>query len=107
MTRLRDVASIKSNNAGASQLTFDIIFGSPDDYQWVADSDLLTPALLAARLGRPSDSIRVFRMPVLNAIKVSCQRAPADGPGYESDYDGVQQFVLLDDLELPGDRTGR
>ena len=48
MTRLADVAaSIKSANAGASQLTMDVAFGDVDTFERVARSGLLNAEIIA------------------------------------------------------------
>ena len=102
MATLVEVARIvKSANAGAAWLTFDI---ECDDAQALARvSAALRSDLdaLAARLGVATAHVRLFEIGALNSIKISVpRRHPACGQD-ERDFDGLQQFIPLLDLEVP------
>jgi len=100
--RLGDVAStIKSSNAGASWLTFDIRFPDRATYEHVVAAQVLTPAWFSATYGVPADDVAVYAYDPAIAIKVTIPRGGVTGGVDETDFDGVQQFAPLLDLELP------
>jgi hypothetical protein len=102
MALLGDVATtIKSANAGASWLTFDIVFSDQTTFDRVCDSGVLVPALFAHLLAVDPGGVRVFRCDAVLTIKVTIPRTTSTGGPEETDFDGVQQFVPLLDIELP------
>lgn len=101
MTRLADVASsIKSANAGASMLTFDISFPSKASLRAVLDAGALSTSAIAARFLVEPSAMRLFVCWPVLAIKVTMPRRTTAGGREETDFDGTQQFVPLLDLNV-------
>lgn len=102
MVRLDDVAvAVKSANAGASWITFDIVFGDADSYQHAQKSGVLN-AELFARIYRvdPGQVQLHYCEPVLT-IKATIPRSTSSGGADETDFDGVQQFIPLLGVPIP------
>jgi hypothetical protein len=103
MATLGEVAAaIKSANAGASWLTFDIVFGDRASFERVCDSGVLAPALFARLLAVDPAQVSVHRCDAVLTIKATIPRTTSTGGPEETDFDGVQQFVPLLDVEVPG-----
>jgi hypothetical protein len=90
--------TVKSANAGASWLTFDLFFHTTADLEIAAPQ--LNPARVAAVYGLAADDVQVFIVSALSVIKVTIPRGPALGSVGERDFDGVQQHALLIDLPI-------
>jgi hypothetical protein len=102
MATLRQLAeTVKSANAGASWLTFDIVFSDAARLQEVWDTEVVGSALFAQLYRVDADSVRVFRCDPINTIKVTIPRRSGMGGPDETDFDGVQQFAPLLDVEVP------
>jgi Domain of unknown function (DUF4387) len=100
MPLLRQVASaVKSANAGISWLTFDIVFPDQPSYDRVRHSNALNPELFATLYKVPAGSVQIYECDMIRTIKVTIPRASHAGR-YETDYDGVQQFPPLLDVEV-------
>jgi hypothetical protein len=95
--RLADVArTLKSANAGASRLTFDMFFDHADDLH--AALAVLTPTRVAGLYRVDPESVAVFAVESVLAIKITIPRATFFGSTEERDFDGVQQHVHLLDV---------
>lgn len=91
---LGDVAqTLKSANAGASWVTFDMFFAHAADLQ--AAVVALTPTLISELYSVPHHAVAVFPIPALLALKITIPRASFLGSSDERDFDGVQQHVHL------------
>jgi hypothetical protein len=102
MASLGDVAkAVKSANAGASWLTFDIVFGDRATFERVCDAGVLIPSLFAERFAVDPDQVRVYRCDAVLTIKATIPRIRSRGGPEETDFDGVQQFIPLLDVEVP------
>jgi hypothetical protein len=95
MTRL-----IRSKNAGPFELTFDIIFKSPEGYQKVCDANLITAQWVAKTYGVDESFVKVIEYPAANAIKVTIPRPVTSGDLLDSDVYGGQQHGPFVELEL-------
>jgi hypothetical protein len=97
--RLRDVArTLKSANAGASWITFDMFF---DDIGDLRDaSAALTPHRISQLYQVAEQNVQVFAIEQLLAIKVTIPRLSFLGSVDERDFDGVQQHAFLLEIEL-------
>lgn len=104
---LNDVASvIRSKNAGPYELTIDILFSSPEIYEAVRDSGMLTAEVLAKLYNLSLDEIIYcgFCKPAL-AFKATWPRkrlgklVPSGG-WLETDMHGSQQYMPLAELPL-------
>ena len=103
MAPLGDVAmALKSANAGASWITFDIVFADQESYQRVCASGALDAALFARLYDADPDAVRVHHCEPVLTIKATIPRLTSSGGPEETDFDGVQQFVPLLTVEVPG-----
>ena len=100
--KLRDIASfIKSANAGASQLTFDIGFADADLFQRVVATEALNAALIARLYKVDAARVEIYAYDPASVIKITIPRGGLAGGIEERDFDGVQQFPLLLDVDIP------
>lgn len=110
MAKLWEIAeSVKSANAGASWLTFDIGFATEPAFDRVCASGAVTPGALAGLYGVDSAEIRVYHYRPSLTIKATIPRDTFSDQAGERDFDGTQQYVPLLDLEVPeseGDSRG-
>ena len=99
-TTLDELASfIKSTNAGATRLTFDIGFADEQTFHLAVASQAITPAVISALYGVAPESIEIYAYAPAQIIKVSIPRPTMSGGLAERDFDGVQQFAPL--LDIP------
>ncbi|MBI4280254.1 MAG: DUF4387 domain-containing protein [Armatimonadetes bacterium] len=103
-TRIRDIATVvRSKNAKAFKLTFDIFFPTPQIYRRVKMSGALTPEVFARLYDAPVLAFTWFD-PGL-ALKATIRRPVPVGAVGDPDVFGCQQHAPLLDLELPWDDT--
>jgi Domain of unknown function (DUF4387) len=101
MAELGDVAAaLKSANAGASWITFDIVFADQEAYDRVCSSGVLDAGLFARLYGADPGAVRVHHCGPVLTIKATIPRLSSGGPE-ETDFDGVQQFVPLLTVDVP------
>lgn len=100
--RLSAVArSIKSANAGASQLTFEVTFSDAETYDAVAASGALNEAAFAERYAVPADAVALYWFRPTMTLKATIPRRTFEHQLDETDFDGTQQYAPLLDLEVP------
>ena len=94
--------TVRSKNAGVNQITFDIIFRTPEDYNRVRKSGKLSRDSIARFMGIPQERISDFvEFDVANAIKFTIYRLiPSGSPG-DWDMLGCQQYGPLLEIEIP------
>ena len=100
---LRDLATvIRSKNAGPFELTFDILFSDPYDYQRVVRSGQLSAESFASLYGIALDDVlSVIEFEPALAIKITIKRSRSSGALGESDVYGAQQDAPLLQLDIP------
>lgn len=102
MTRLQSLARlVRSKNAGPFELTFDIMFESPEIYEQVKASGQINAELFSRLYGTPSEKVRIYTYDPAFAYKITIPRPIISGSLGDSDVYGAQQFGPLVDLELP------
>ena len=102
--KLDDLASfIKSANAGASQLTFDIGFDGAERFRKVIDSGAVSAEVVAKLYRIRPEDVRIYAYAPSSTIKITIPRPVISGGIEERDFDGVQQFVPLLDLDVPAE----
>jgi hypothetical protein len=100
--KLCELASfIKSSNAGATALTFDIGFDDPKKYQHVLGTGAISPQSVAKLYRLTPEQVEIFNYTPALAIKITMPRPVISGGVAERDFDGVQQFAPLLDIEVP------
>ena len=102
MTTLGELATlIRSKNAGAFTLTFDVMFAEEATYRRVLASKVLTKASFAAIYHVPENEVMFFQHDAARAIKVSIPRPYIQGDLDDGDMYGGQQHGPLVDLPVP------
>lgn len=101
--KLKELAKvIRSKNSGPFELTFDIIFDNPTDYQTFIDSKVLTKETFANLYHiKPEDIITFEQFDPAFGVKITIPRPWPQGSVGESDMHGSQQYAPLLTLEIP------
>ncbi len=92
--------SIKSANAGATQITMDIVFADEAAYRRVVGSGVLGAALVAGLYQVDAAQVEIYAYDPARTIKITVPRAVLSGGVEERDFDGVQQYIPLLDVEV-------
>jgi hypothetical protein len=102
MKTLGEIARlIRSKNAGPFVLTFDVMFGSDEDYERVRRARVLTKETFAALYDVDPASVLYFECPNARAIKISIPRPRFQGDLGDADMHGGQQYAPLIGLQVP------
>jgi hypothetical protein len=102
MATLGELAQlIRSKNAGAFMLTFDVMFKEEAVYRRVLASRVLTRQSFAALYKIPEDEVLFFEHDAARAIKISIPRPYTQGDLEDGDTYGGQQHAPLVDLQVP------
>jgi hypothetical protein len=101
MTTLGQLAQlIRSKNAGPFWMTIDAFFASTADFNRAAASPLTDPLVISGLYGVPADTVQVFLLDQLNAIKISLPRPVVQGAVNDADLHAGQQYVPLLPIEI-------
>lgn len=92
---------IRSKNAGAFKLTFDIMFEDEETYRRVITANVVTKESFSTMYGVPVKDIFLFHHDPARAIKVTIPRPIASSDIEDSDCYGCQQYGPLVNLEVP------
>lgn len=104
MTRLADLADVvRSKNAGIHYVTVDVLFHSPETYEAVKETGVLSRELVADRYGLAPSAVRFFTYDAGLAFKATLPRDHPAGSLADRDLYGAQQHVPLLDVEIPVD----
>ena len=96
---LDDLAfEVRSKNAGPFWMTLDVFLRDDEAYQ-IADT-LITPDLIAELYQVDQESLQIFRVPDLRAVKVSFPRPISQGSLHDRDMHAGQHHVLLASLPI-------
>jgi hypothetical protein len=102
MARLDDISvAIKSANAGASWITFDIVFEDVVAYRHAQGSGVLNADLFARTYRVNPAQVRIHYCEPVLTIKATIPRSTSSGGADETDFDGVQQFIPLLSVQIP------
>jgi len=102
MTQLGTIASLmRSKNAGPFELTIDIMFDGPADFERVIASGVVNDKDIGALLGIEPQLVKVHHYPPAHAIKVTMPRPVSVGDPGDSDLFGGQLFGPLVTLDIP------
>jgi hypothetical protein len=94
--------TVRSKNAGVNQVTFDIIFRTPQDYERARRSGALSREAIARLFNAPPERISDFvEFDVANAIKFTLYRTRPGGSPGDWDMLGCQQYGPLLEVEIP------
>lgn len=101
MTQLWELTElIRSKNASPWQLTFDIMFGSRENFDLCKATQLTDASYYAALYGLPADRVTVFLHDAALAIKVTIPRPQSAGAPSDTDVFGGQFHSPLVMLEI-------
>lgn len=102
MKTILDVAKVaRSKNSSPFELTLDVIFNDPADYEKAKTAKLITREAIAERYGVPLDRVKdVIHFDPAKAIKIGLLRdRPSGSPG-DTDVYGAQQHGPLLEMKL-------
>jgi hypothetical protein len=96
-------AFVHSKNAGSFELTFDMMFATPEVYERVR-IPMRSPAKSSPPtiVNLPSDEVKFFACDNALAFKASIPRPIFQGDPLDSDNHGGQQYAPLMDIDIPG-----
>ena len=92
---------IRSKNAGAFELTFDVIFKDQATYEKVRDAKLINAAWFAKTYQLTPEVVTIINYDAASAIKITIPRPTISGDIDDSDVYGGQQYGPLVGLEVP------
>ena len=99
MKKLIDYTKIlRSKNAGPLFITFDLIFNSKEDMEYVETR--LKKADVAKAYGVDESKIDIISYAVVNSIKITFPRKNISGSLADNDIYGCQQHKPLANIEL-------
>ena len=99
MKKLIDYTKIlRSKNAGPLFITFDLIFHTQQEMQYIDQQ--LTKTHIAQAYGVAEDKIDIIVYEVVNSIKITFPRKNISGSLSDNDIYGCQQHVPLANIEL-------
>jgi hypothetical protein len=102
MAKLKElVGQLRSKNAGAFEITFDIMFNEEDVYQAVKRSGIIGRELFARLYKVPVEDVLVIEYDAALAIKGTIPRRAPSGSLEDTDVYGAQQHAPLLDVEIP------
>jgi hypothetical protein len=101
--KLREIAKvIRSKNSGPFEITFDVIFANPADYERVKATGIITKELVAGLYSVSVDQVLTFGyFDRINAIKATIPRPRAQGSVGETDMHACQQHMPLAGIAIP------
>jgi hypothetical protein len=91
---------IRSKNVGPFWLTIDVFLATDADYQAARHSPLTDRDHLAETYAVSPDTIEVYTIDTLRAIKISFPRPVPQGSPEDTDQHAGQQYVPLLDIPL-------
>ena len=99
MKKLIDYTKIlRSKNAGPLFITFDLIFNTKEDMEYVAER--LTKEDISKAYDVSTEKIDIIPYGVVNSIKITFPRKNISGSLADNDIYGCQQHVPLADIEI-------
>jgi hypothetical protein len=106
MPRLRDIAAVKSKNAGPFVISFDIWFADTQLYERVKRAEALSPAVLAEALRLVPADCEVLSFDPGLAIKCNIRRPVPSGAAEDWDVYGGAQDVAVGNIEVDASLLG-
>lgn len=102
MAKLMEIARVvRGKNAGALQLTLDVMFEDEETYRRVLDSGVLSPRIIAPLYGVSDNEVAIIPFDVAKAIKITVPRRIRSGSPGDTDVYGAQQHVPLMNIDVP------
>ena len=102
MVKLKDIASVtRSKNAGAYEITFDIMFSDRNTNERVKQTGVINTGLFARLYNMPEERCDFLTFDGAYAFKCTIPRPIPAGDVGDSDMYGAQQHAPLLDVEVP------
>ncbi len=102
MAKLVEIAKVvRGKNAGALQLTLDVMFEDDETYRRVRDCGVLSPRMIAPLYGVTDNEVAIIPFDVARAIKITVPRRFRSGSPGDTDVYGAQQHVPLMKIDIP------
>ena len=102
MARLGKIARVvRSKNAGALNITLDIMFDDLETFERVIASGAISPQVIARLYAVEVAVVEIIPYPVANAIKITLPRKIPSGDPGDGDVYGAQQHAPLLSIEIP------
>ncbi|MCR6485117.1 DUF4387 domain-containing protein [Amycolatopsis sp. OK19-0408] len=99
---LADLAlEVRSKNAGPFWVTMELFLRDGRAYRIAADEKFLDERVIAALYRVAADTVRIFRIPSLNVVKISFPRPVSQGSLRDRDVHAGQHHVPLAGLVVP------
>jgi hypothetical protein len=99
--RLGDIADlVRAKNAGPFWITLDV-FLDAEHYPAVARAGVLTAETIGRLYDVDPETVQIFPIPAIHAIKVSFPRPASQGSLHDHDMHAGQQDLPLAGLEIP------
>jgi|TARA_B100001971_G_scaffold212040_1_gene241099 hypothetical protein len=92
---------LRSKNAGAFYVTFDIIFDNRESFDEVEATGVINEELFARLYGVPKEQCKLVTFPRASAFKCSMPRPMPAGDIGDTDVYGCQWHTPLLDVEIP------
>lgn len=89
---------VRSKNAGPFWLTFDVFLSDAEAYRTAVASRAINAEAIAKAYNVSADTVQIFELPDLAAIKVSFPRPVTQGSTHDRDMHAGQQHVPLASL---------
>lgn len=106
-TRVADLAvEVRSKNAGPFWVTMELFMRDAAGYEIVADEAFLDERVVADLYRVEQSTIRMFRIPALNVVKISFPRPVTQGSLRDRDVHAGQHHVPLAMLPVPATAGG-
>jgi hypothetical protein len=107
-TTVGDLAlEVRSKNAGPFWVTMELFMRDSAGYHLVADEDFLNERVVAGLYRVDASTVRMFRIPSLNVVKISFPRPVPQGSLRDRDMHSGQHHVPLALLQVPAAPTHR
>ena len=105
----RHFSLIRSKDAGPFMLTIDLFFADADSHRAFVDADVFSAARIGALYGVDPESVQIYDLADIDAMKISFPRPVISGDFGDTDITGGQQYALVVDMiaELEIDGTGQ
>jgi hypothetical protein len=91
---------IRAKNAGPFWITLDV-FLDAEHYKALAQTGIVSAAAVGELYNVDPDTVRVFYIPAVNAIKISFPRTVNQGSLHDHDMHAGQQDLPLSKLAVP------
>jgi hypothetical protein len=101
-TTLAELAhEVRSKNAGPFWVTMELFMRDAEGYRIAADESFLNERVVARLYRVEEDTIRIFRIPSLNVVKISFPRPVSQGSLRDRDIHAGQHHVPLARMVVP------